>query len=95
MEIFSGKFDYYGYETEEGDESHFCGNPKLNGTAFFKFQYCNNNFNDFLKSLVILFELTVVNQWHDILSSYSCFYLLLFCTLLLIETDLQTKIIYI
>lgn len=70
MEIFSGKFDYYGYETEEGDESHFCGNPKLNGTAFFKFQYCNNNFNDFLKSLVILFELTVVNQWHVIASGF-------------------------
>ncbi|CAC5394144.1 TPCN3 [Mytilus coruscus] len=54
MEIFSGKFDYYGYETNVTDESHFCGNPKLNGTAFFKFQYCNNNFNDFLKSLPLI-----------------------------------------
>lgn len=68
MEIFSGKFDFYGYEENEAtEEKHFCGNPALNGTFFFKFHYCNNNFNDFLKALVLLFELTVVNQWHDIL----------------------------
>ena len=30
----------------------------------FRSQYCRNNFNDYLSSLILLFELTVVNQWH-------------------------------
>jgi len=33
---------------------------------FFRAQYCRNNFNDYLSSLILLFELTVVNQWHSI-----------------------------
>lgn len=31
---------------------------------FVRGQYCRNNFNDYLSSLILLFELTVVNQWH-------------------------------
>ena len=70
MEIFSGKLDYFRYETNVTDETHFCGNPALNGTFFYMFHYCSNNFNDILKAFVVLFELTVVNQWHDILSVF-------------------------
>ncbi|XP_070577948.1 two pore calcium channel protein 1-like isoform X2 [Ptychodera flava] len=33
-------------------------------------RYCNNNFNDILRSFVLLFELTVVNQWHVLASGY-------------------------
>eukprot|EP00058_Branchiostoma_floridae_P009154 XP_002594642.1 hypothetical protein BRAFLDRAFT_217471 [Branchiostoma floridae] len=45
----------------------FCNNPKLNGSEFARDHYCNNNFSDLLTSFVLLFELMVVNQWHDIL----------------------------
>lgn len=35
------------------------------GNSFvFRGQYCRNNFNDYFSSLILLFELTVVNQWH-------------------------------
>ncbi len=66
MEAFNGLIHYYGYN-ETSVDMLFCGNPKLNGSAFYYNHYCSNNFNDILKSFVILFELTVVNQWHDIL----------------------------
>jgi hypothetical protein len=33
-------------------------------------RYCNNNFNDIFHAMVLLFELMVVNQWHDILCIY-------------------------
>ncbi|CAM9131385.1 unnamed protein product [Lampetra planeri] len=36
-------------------------------TAFAALNYCKNNFNDVVSSFVLLVELTVVNQWHDIL----------------------------
>ncbi|KAH3852239.1 two pore calcium channel protein 1-like isoform X1 [Dreissena polymorpha] len=69
MEIFHGLVQFYGYN--ESDPSQmFCGNPKLNGTAFYYNHYCNNNFNDILHSIVVLFELTVVNQWHVISSGF-------------------------
>ena len=32
--------------------------------CMFRDEYCRNNFNDYLSSLIVLFELTVVNQWH-------------------------------
>lgn len=69
MEIFQNLIHYYDYYKE--DSPPFCGNSALNGTQFYKFHYCNNNFNDLLRSLVVLVELTVVNQWHDILSFIS------------------------
>ncbi|KAL7637747.1 UNVERIFIED_CONTAM: hypothetical protein RMT77_011356 [Armadillidium vulgare] len=62
IEIFSGKIQYLGYDTE-----NFCGNEKLNGSDFWMEKYCNNNFNDLIHAFIVLFELTVVNQWHDIL----------------------------
>ncbi|XP_053376398.1 two pore channel protein 2-like isoform X2 [Mercenaria mercenaria] len=69
MEIFHDLITYHGYhETKASDM--FCGNPKLNNTAFYRNHYCNNNFNDILKAFVILFELTVVNQWHVLSSGF-------------------------
>ncbi|KAK3094057.1 hypothetical protein FSP39_023541 [Pinctada imbricata] len=64
MELFGGLIKFYG----PADTGHpFCGNDALNNTYFAMFHYCNNNFNDMIRSLVVLFELMVVNQWHDIL----------------------------
>ncbi|KAK3605493.1 hypothetical protein CHS0354_004046 [Potamilus streckersoni] len=62
MEIFHGLINYYGYGNVSSSEM-FCGNPALNESVFYKSSYCNNNFNDILKSFVVLFSLTVVNQW--------------------------------
>lgn len=66
MELFQGYIGYHGYQNVS-QENLFCGNPKLEGTEFFTKRYCNNNFNDIFHSLVLLFELMVVNQWHNIL----------------------------
>jgi len=66
MESFSGKILFVDDDTSP--EKKFCGNPKLAGSEFVRVGYCGNNFNDLLRSLVTLVELTVVNQWHDILS---------------------------
>ncbi|RXG59803.1 Two pore calcium channel protein 1 [Armadillidium vulgare] len=57
IEIFSGKIQYLGYDTE-----NFCGNDKLNGSDFWMEKYCNNNFNDLIHAFIVLFELTVVNH---------------------------------
>ena len=71
MEIFHGLIKFHGYnETKTSDM--FCGNIALKGSAFYRNHYCNNNFNDILRSFVLLFELTVVNQWHDILFLTLC-----------------------
>ncbi|KAL3872621.1 hypothetical protein ACJMK2_035836 [Sinanodonta woodiana] len=66
MEVFHGLINYYGYGNVSSSQM-FCGNPALNESLFYKSSYCNNNFNDILKSFVVLFSLTVVNQWQDIL----------------------------
>ncbi|CAF0844052.1 unnamed protein product [Rotaria sordida] len=50
--------------------AEFCNNTRLNGSEFAKSQYCRNNFNDYLSSLILLFELTVVNQWHVLASGF-------------------------
>ena len=39
-------------------------NPALDGTQFASNDYFANNFNTLPASLVLLFELTVVNNWH-------------------------------
>ncbi|XP_012942639.1 two pore calcium channel protein 1 [Aplysia californica] len=75
MELFSGYIHYYGYD-EQYIGSHgtnkmlFCGNVKLNNSLFYKAHYCNNNFNDIVQSMVVMFELSVVNQWHVITSGF-------------------------
>ncbi|PIK46026.1 hypothetical protein BSL78_17116 [Apostichopus japonicus] len=75
MELFAGKITYYGYPSEETAEIFnksllYCGNPKLNGTEFYRDHYCNNNFNNVAKAYITLFELTIVNQWHVITSGF-------------------------
>ena len=61
MELFSGLL------SDDGSSVQFCGNSKLNGTEFWMEKDCKNNFNDLIRSIIVMFELTVVNQWHDIL----------------------------
>lgn len=66
MELFKGKVQYFGEGSEEPTR-FFCGNLLLKGTSFAQLNYCKNNFNDVVSSFILLVELTVVNQWHDIL----------------------------
>ncbi|KAJ8246465.1 hypothetical protein GJAV_G00268130 [Gymnothorax javanicus] len=67
MELFKGKVTFF--ESSSSDpERGYCGNPLLSGTDFARLNYCRNNFNDIISSFILLLELTVVNQWHDILS---------------------------
>lgn len=66
MELFKGKIKYFG-EGSDDPTKLFCGNVLLNGTSFAQLNYCKNNFNDVLSSFILLVELTVVNQWHNIL----------------------------
>ena len=56
--------------TSEGENltaTPFCGNIKLEHSDFYAARYCNNNFNNILRSFKVLFDLMVVNQWHSIL----------------------------
>eukprot|EP00795_Rhopilema_esculentum_P003223 gene3223-1542_t len=41
-----------------------CGDQRLKGSEYVRLNYCGKNFNDVLKSFNLLFDLTVVNQWH-------------------------------
>ncbi|XP_048585787.1 two pore calcium channel protein 1 isoform X3 [Nematostella vectensis] len=50
--------------------STFCGNIKLKGSDFYQDRYCSNNFDDILKAMKLLFDLTVVNQWHVITQGF-------------------------
>ncbi|XP_013399007.1 two pore calcium channel protein 1 isoform X4 [Lingula anatina] len=67
VELFEGKVSFHGYNNITDPSQQFCGNPLLNGTDFYILQYCKNNFNDIVHAMIIMFELTVVNQWHGIL----------------------------
>lgn len=66
MELFKGKVQYFSSDSTN-PVHQFCGNALLNGSAFARNNYCKNNFNDVVSSFILLLELTVVNQWHDIL----------------------------
>uniref|UniRef100_A0A670KKL8 Ion transport domain-containing protein n=1 Tax=Podarcis muralis TaxID=64176 RepID=A0A670KKL8_PODMU len=66
MEIFHGKVQFFGGNSTV-QHALYCGNPALKDTTFARAKYCKNNFNDIASSFVVLMELTVVNQWHDIL----------------------------
>jgi hypothetical protein len=48
----------------------YCGDVKLKNSEFYNEHYCGDNFNNILKSMKILFDLMVVNQWHSILCHY-------------------------
>ncbi|XP_071440962.1 uncharacterized protein [Hetaerina americana] len=65
MELFGGLVKSES-QFPEGNET-FCGNLKLKESDFWRSDYCNLNFNNILQSMVVMFELSVVNQWHDIL----------------------------
>ena len=72
MELFGGLIKTEGSYpdsngTREENVTEFCGNIKLKGSDFYANRYCNNNFNDILRSFKVLFDLMVVNQWHSIL----------------------------
>ena len=54
-------------EGENLTATAFCGNIKLKDSDFYADRYCNNNFNNILRSFKVLFDLMVVNQWHSIL----------------------------
>ena len=65
MECFANKIKFVNNGTSA--DVNLCGNNKLNNSEFVRVGYCGNNFNNILRSLVTLVELTVVNQWHNIL----------------------------
>ncbi|XP_014791412.1 two pore channel protein 2 [Octopus bimaculoides] len=72
MEVFHGLIRFHSYNetyTEQNNIS-FCGNIKLKHSDFYNEHYCSNNFNHIFKSLVVLVELTVVNQWHILTSGF-------------------------
>uniref|UniRef100_A0A3Q2Z947 Two pore segment channel 3 n=1 Tax=Hippocampus comes TaxID=109280 RepID=A0A3Q2Z947_HIPCM len=67
MELFKGRGKFY---EDAGDPAAAdCGNPLLRGSVFARLGYCKNNFNNVVNAFVLLVQLTVVNQWHDILPS--------------------------
>jgi two pore calcium channel protein 3 len=61
MEIFGKSIQSQNYDEKTPID---CMNTNLKDTDFAKFKYCRNNFATFTNSLVLLFELMVVNQWH-------------------------------
>uniref|UniRef100_A0A8C3TT85 Ion transport domain-containing protein n=1 Tax=Catharus ustulatus TaxID=91951 RepID=A0A8C3TT85_CATUS len=65
MELFHGKIQYFPANSN-APHALECGNPALKDSLFARGRYCKNNFNDFASSFIVLMELTVVNQWHDI-----------------------------
>ncbi|KAM6972478.1 two pore segment channel 3 [Aplochiton taeniatus] len=70
MEIFKGKIIFFDANSTNLTKD-YCGNPLLKDSAFAKLNYCRNNFNDVVSACILLVELTVVNQWHDILSGFT------------------------
>ncbi|NXX93703.1 TPC2 protein, partial [Centropus bengalensis] len=66
MELFQGKIQFFPANTN-APYAMECGNPALKDSLFARGKYCKNNFNNFASSFIVLMELTVVNQWHDIL----------------------------
>jgi len=57
-------------EGENLTATAFCGNIKLKDSDFYADRYCNNNFNNIMRSFKVLFDLMVVNQWHIITQGY-------------------------
>ncbi|NXT80537.1 TPC2 protein, partial [Zapornia atra] len=66
MELFQGKIQFFPADSN-APHALECGNPALKDSLFARGKYCKNNFNNFASSFIVLMELTVVNQWHDIL----------------------------
>ncbi|NXA40777.1 TPC2 protein, partial [Eudromia elegans] len=72
MELFQGKIQFFPANSN-APHALECGNPALKDSLFARGKYCKNNFNNFASSFIVLLELTVVNQWHDILYGGSGF----------------------
>ena len=72
MEAFQDKIKFFGPDTYNTSDPQqmWCGNKALEGSTFYKFKYCANNFNDIGSSFIVLFELLVVNQWHVITEGF-------------------------
>ncbi|KAM5253138.1 two pore channel protein 2-like isoform 5-T5 [Hipposideros larvatus] len=70
MEAFHGKVRFFDLNFTAPD-ALVCGNPALKDSAFARDRYCRNNFNDLASSLVVLMELTVVNQWHILAGGFA------------------------
>jgi len=72
MESFKNKIRFFGPDTyNTTDETkRWCGNSALQDSLFYRDKYCANNFNDIGSSIVVLFELLVVNQWHIITDGF-------------------------
>uniref|UniRef100_A0A8C5C6H0 Two pore segment channel 3 n=1 Tax=Gadus morhua TaxID=8049 RepID=A0A8C5C6H0_GADMO len=70
MELFQGRIQFF---DSDSPGKHSCGNPALQDSSFAQLNYCKNNFNNVVSSFILLVELTVVNQWHDILLNHSGF----------------------
>uniref|UniRef100_A0A8C3EPM9 Ion transport domain-containing protein n=1 Tax=Corvus moneduloides TaxID=1196302 RepID=A0A8C3EPM9_CORMO len=64
MELFHGKIQYFPASSNTPHALE-CGNPALKDSLFARGKYCKNN--DSASSFIVLMELTVLNQWHDIL----------------------------
>ncbi|NXY88916.1 TPC1 protein, partial [Alcedo cyanopectus] len=77
MELFQGKIQFFPANSN-APHALECGNPALKDSLFARGKYCKNNFNNFASSFIVLMELTVVNQWHDILSLLTLTPLILF-----------------
>uniref|UniRef100_A0A8D1HEG4 Ion transport domain-containing protein n=1 Tax=Sus scrofa TaxID=9823 RepID=A0A8D1HEG4_PIG len=69
MEVFQGRVHFD--PSSASPDALACGNPALKDSAFAQGRYCRNNFNDLASSLVLLVELTVVNQWHIIANGFA------------------------
>uniref|UniRef100_A0A4W2CY06 Ion transport domain-containing protein n=1 Tax=Bos indicus x Bos taurus TaxID=30522 RepID=A0A4W2CY06_BOBOX len=70
MEVFHGKIHFLDPGSGSPD-ALVCGNPALKDSAFAQGRYCKNNFNDLASSLILLTELTVVNQWHILADGFA------------------------
>ena len=76
MELFHARVRDYGNVDFNNltDMQRWCGTTKLNGSEFSRLFYCEKNFNNIIKSYMVLFDLTVVNQWHGILFCHVTYY---------------------
>ena len=68
MELFRGKIKYGSFEPAPGfenvtDSARLCGSYQQLG-------YWANNFDDFASTVVVLWDLMVVNNWHVFLQAY-------------------------
>ena len=68
MEVFQNLVKDYPTKnvSELTEMQRLCGNVNLNGSEFSRLRYCEKNFNNIAKAYMILFDLTIVNQWHGI-----------------------------